>query len=281
MAEKVVSIGLAGLVVATLPPLPAQKVAFILGHAHILAAWLYFYLAGKMTRPFLFQFALLNLALFGSYWYWPWYATLILVTPLFFLGHLLIDEVYLLQVPLNLRQSPLHIGRFLEIGTFFVLCTGQILISLGLTSTPAGSLWVAAAMLAIYLMLWLRGWHQPDQGSLYFWWTNLLFLALVLSHIRFSYVSLMAFLILVHVLDWYFHYYLQLKPGSEARKLYLVRVFSLIALSLVLYLCGYFHLWQTAHHLYEERFYDLWSLVHLTFSLRLADFKAMIRIATN
>ncbi len=277
VAEKVVSIGLAGLAVATLPPLSAQKIAFILGHAHILAAWLYFYLAGKMTRRFLIQFCLFNLALFGSYWLWPWYTTLILVTPLFFLGHLLIDEIYLLQVPLNLRQSPLHIGRFLEIGTFFALCTGQILISLGLTPTSNGSLWVAGALVLLYFVLWLRGLHRPDWGSLYFWSANLLFLVLVLRHIRFSYISLMAFLILVHVLDWYFHYYLALQPRSPARKLYLARIFSLIVVSAAVYWSGQ----PQAARLYEERFYDLWSLVHLTFSLRLTDFKAMIRIATN
>lgn len=277
VAEKVASIGLASLVVATLPPLPAQKIAFVLGHAHILAAWLYFYLAGKMTRGFCLQFGLLTLALFGSYWLWPWYAALILITPLFFLGHVLLDEVYLLQIPLNLRQSPLNLGRFLEIGIFFTLCTGQILISLGMVRTPGGSLLVAGCLTLLYGLLWVQGKHRPDGGSLYFWASNFLFLGLVLWRIRFNYISLMAFLILVHVLDWYFHYYLQLQPGSPARRLYLTRIGILIGLSAAVYWAGHFHVWQTAAQLYEERFYDLWSLVHLTFSLRLTDFQALTR----
>ncbi|MBN9416145.1 MAG: hypothetical protein J0I12_11945 [Candidatus Eremiobacteraeota bacterium] len=277
VAEKLASLGLAAAIVGCLPVFPAQKIAFVLGHAHILAAWLYFYLAGKMTRTFLLQFGLLTTALFGSYQLMPWYRTLVLVTPLFFLAHLLLDEIYLLQTPINLRRSPMHMGRFLELATFFVLCGGQILQSLGFPGSLPNSLALAAALALGYVILWARGLHRPDPGSAYFWSANLLFLALILAPLRFNYVALMSFLILFHVFDWYFHFYLQLPPGSPARPQYLRRAGGLIGLSGLLYAAGHFHFWEAAASLYEETTYDLWSLVHLTFSLRLNDVKALIK----
>lgn len=279
LAEKVMSIGLAGLAILVLPGLAALKFAFVLGHAHILAAWLYTYLAGKMTPSFFRRFFLLNLLLFGSYWLWPWPWLLTLVTPLFFLLHFLVDEVHLLQMPINLRRSPMHLGRTLEIGFFFVLYAGQVLDTLSArlfwvhARYGESSLSVAAGMAALYGVLWLRGRLRPDWGSAYFGAGSLLFLCLLPMRQHFHYGGLLAFLILVHVLDWYFHFYLQLPAGSPARGLYLKRISGFIVLSAVVWWVGRQGLWLPARQAYEETFYNLWSLVHLTFSLRLADFQ--------
>jgi hypothetical protein len=280
LAEKVLSIGLAGLVILCLPGLVALKFAFVLGHAHILAAWLYTYLAGKMTPAFFRRFFLLNLLLFGSYWLWPWPWLLTLVTPLFFLLHFLIDEVHLLRMPINLRRSPMHLGRSLEIGLFFVLYAGQVLDAssarLFWMKARCGdsSLWLAAGVAAFYAVLWLNRRLRPDWGSAYFGLGSLLFLCLLPMRQRFHYGGLLAFLILVHVLDWYLHFYLQLPTASPARGLYLKRISVFIGFSALVWWVGARGLWLPARQAYEETFYNLWSLVHLTFSLRLADFQA-------
>lgn len=294
--EKIASVSLACAALAFMPPLAVLKVAVILGHAHILTAWLYWYLAGKTRGTFPLRFALALLLVFGSYLVHPWFSLLILVAPMFFLFHFVFDEIHLLRVPINLRSSPVTPGRFLEALMFVGLYAGLILdavpghlIRNGYYLTPPVEsphlprfLPLLLCSAAGYLVLVLLGRHRPDWGSAYFLGGSAGLGWLIWRNSHFNYVGLLTFLILVHVLNWYVHYFLSLASNSQARGLYLVRVIGLILLSVMAFSLGQFNLAGPAspalRFLYQETFYDLWTMLHLIFSLRLVDLLAIVRL---
>lgn len=297
VVEKVASLSLACAALALAPTLSVLKIAVILGHAHILTAWLYWYLAGKMRGNFPLRFGGLTLLIFGSYLIHPWFPTLIVVAPIFFLFHFVFDEIHLLKVPLDRRSSPINLGRFLEAMTFVGIYADLILNSVPghllrngyYPASQAASqpmfrfLPVILAGLGVYGMLLLAGRHRPDWGSAYFLGGSAALGWLILSHTRFEYVGLLTFLILVHVLNWYIHYFLNLASSPRAQGLYLVRVIGLILASALLFSIGQFNLAgpasPTLRFLYQETFYDLWTLLHLVFSLRMADLLGIFRLS--
>ncbi|MBS2038579.1 hypothetical protein JST97_26605 [bacterium] len=296
VVEKVASVSLACAALAFMPLLLVLKIAVILGHAHILTAWLYWYLAGKTRGTFPLRFSAALLLVFGSYLLHPWFSVLILVAPLFFLFHFVFDEIHLLRVPLNLRSSPVTPGRFLEALMFVALYAGLILDAVpghllrsgcSLTVPPEVShgpkflpLLIGSGL--IYGLLILLGRHRPDWGSAYFLGGSAALGWLIWRNFQCDYVALLAFLILVHVLNWYIHYFLNLAGSPRAQALYLARVLGLILLSALAFSLGQFNLAGPAspglRFLYQETFYDLWTMLHLIFSLRLVDLLAIFRL---
>lgn len=281
--EKVASVGLAAAALHFLPTLTVLQLAIVLGHAHILTAWLYWALAGKAGGAFPLRFLGWALVLFGSYALHPWYGVMVTVAPLFFLVHFAFDEVHLWEVPMDLRNSPVTLGRFLEVAVFILVYAGLILRALpdhlrraDLACAPLS--WNLAPLLAgvgvVYASLLLRGLHRPDWGSAYFLGGSAL-LGVLQPGLR--YEGLLAFLILVHVSNWYVHYFLQL-TGWRARQLYLVRVVGLLGLSAGLFAVSVWGQQGWLGWFYQETFYDLWTLLHLIFSVRLADFRGILRV---
>lgn len=299
--ERVVGFSLAIAVTATLSRGPLQYFTFWYGHAHILLAWLYRYSSGVGGRGRTAAlFFLLNGGLFASYYSssTSWFGPLALTTNLFFLYHLVTDEVYLFKVPLNLRVSPLHLGRFLEALFLFVLAAAPMLDGLpyygpqlwGDLGLPAMSWarlsgWSAMSLLAVYAWVVRRGLHRPDGGSLYLAGWGLSMATANALWGPFSHYQWFSFVVVLHVTHWYIHYYLSARSDPARLRVYVLRVlasnafFGLLLLPLVLDLGNLARNLATA--VYGIQNYYLWTLGHLIVSTRGHDLAAFLRPAAG
>ena len=296
MLEKIVSIVLAVGCVFTIPEPSLVKFYFVLGHAHIAAAFLYTYLAGKMNAAYVYRFIFVVTVLFGSYLLYPWFAFLSLVVPVYFLVHFLCDEVHLIKIPMDLRTSPMNAGRAFELAPMFLLYLGQVLNSvhehtsgpvvgmldqLGLTPANNWTVPLTLALMLSYAVVVAKGYHRPDWASFYFLGMGAVMFCLQLAGVHLSYIKLISFMVLVHVLNWYIHYFLRLRSAQGKRRVYVWRMLGLNLLSVAFFAGAFFGWLGPLSHpvgmLFEEAPYNLWSLVHLYFSTRLADFSGMFR----
>lgn len=281
LAEKLVCGGLAlGLVVA-LDWRSVILVMIVLGQGHFLTAYLYQALAGKITARYLANFVLWGVLIVATYWSHPFPAGLTALATLYFAFHMAVDELYLTRRPLQLGESPMHLGRALEILPLIALYSAAVSDAmLGRGSWPGFPLLLPPAVLLAglglmaYTLLVARG-YRPDALSAYLLGAGLLLLGAAQQGWlqRVPAPKLSSFIILFHYFNWYLHYFLCL-PAAR-RPAYLRRVTAVNALVLVLY----FSLGQRGPGwvLFQEQNFYIWTLLHLITSTRAADLKRLVK----
>lgn len=294
-AEKILSLALTLLLVAALPLGTLMRFTFLVGHAHILMAWFYRYRSAPDKGHQLAQMAAILGTVFTSYYFLHYEDALYLTLPLYFLYHLLSDEAYLWRYPLNLRQSPIHRGRFLEAAPFFLLYGAQLWDSLprhqpisrrglsllqwfGQPSWMALALPLVVLVVLAYVWVLVRKQHRVDGLSRYFLGLSAGAALLSWGGWQLPYIQLYSFVVLIHVWDWYLHYGIHLRARAVSIFPYLGHIAATNAVAaLVLwgaYLSGP---WQTAcRTCYQETFYYLWTVAHLLQSTRLQDLRQML-----
>ena len=255
----------------------------VLGQGHFVTAYFYQYKAGKFKASSLLGYGACALGILLAYWHWPNLNLLIAITTVYFLLHMIFDELYLLRLPMELRQSPMHLGRFLEMLPIVFLYTALVLDSLfpalghsiGLELSSLGTILAASALL-LYALVCLVFKSKPDWKSGYFGlWGLLLVLAIRTQALQGVHIGkLTGFIILYHYINWYLHYYLNLQAMSH-KVTYLRRVGVINAVVLV----AYFTLGDVGigAYLFREDYFYIWTLLHLISSTRLADLRALMK----
>ena len=277
--EKFVAAGLASLLVSGLEMRTFNLVMIVMGQAHFAIAYWQQARAGKITGPRLLAFAVAGGLLVGLYRTFPNFSILLAVTTTYFAIHMAVDELYLSRLPLRLSESPVHLGRTLELAPFILMFSAAVCDSvLGGGAMPGVPLllpWAlrgAEIVAGCFLLLLARG-YRPDLRSLYllapalllYWGASQGWLQ------RLPAARLSSWIIFYHYFTWYIHYFLALAP--ERRRRYLGRVTVVQSTLLLLFLvCGQDG--PGAILFQEENFY-LWTLLHLITSTRAGDWQSL------
>lgn len=281
-AEKLVSLLLTLWLVARYDWPTVVLLYIVMGHGHFLIAYFYQWKAGKMTPAYGLRFFLSATVIVGAYSAWPDYRALVALTTIYFLMHMLWDEQYLLRLPLDLRQSPMHFGRALEMVPIVLLFSARVLDDMWTLDPWKGMPlrdWAQPAcwmVLVIYALLWAAGWLRPDHTSAYLlgWGTALLAASYTRAYYLIPTGKLTGFIIIYHYLNWYLHYFLSL-PTTSARRTYLGRVVAFNALVLGAY-CN----WGSngvGRWLFQNDWFYVWTLLHLITSTRIGDLRWALR----
>jgi hypothetical protein len=282
-AEKLVSLLLTLWLVAANDWPAVVLIYIVLGQGHFLTAYFYQWKAGKMTRGYLLRYLLAAAAIVGCYTAWPDYRRLVAFTTIYFLLHMLWDEQYLLRLPMDLRQSPMHLGRTLEMAPIVLLFSARVVDDMfawdAWRTTPfveiaQPSCW---GILAVYLLCALGGLIKTDYKSAYLlgWGIALLGASYTTWYYRIPTGKVTGFIIIYHYLNWYLHYYLSL-PAGRHREVYARRVFFLNAL-----VVGAYFTWGSSgpgRWFFQNDWFYVWTLLHLITSTRIGDLRNLIRL---
>ena len=282
LLEKAISATLAGCLVFLLDWRSLVVTFIVLGQGHFLMAYVYQAGAGKIDRTYLATFVAWAAIIVTTYWLHPFPAGLTAIATIYFGIHMAIDELYLTHLPLTLRQSPLHLGRLLEMLPLVVIYAAAVsdaMLAHGAwlqfpTLAGAALKLAEACYLAYALLIWPGG-YRPDGRSAY------LFLAgagLYVSS-RWGYLGqvpapkLSGFIILFHYFNWYIHYFFSLVRPLRTLYLKRVAVINLGAVSLYLATGTSGPGWI----FFQEQNFYLWTLLHLITSTRYLDVKNILR----
>lgn len=282
IVEKIVSLGLAAALVAGLDWRSVIVCFIVLGQGHFLLAYLYQARAGKIRGLYLLNYACWAALILAVYWSHPFAAGLTAVATIYFAWHMAVDEYYLLETPLNLRSSPLHLGRLLEMVPLVLVYAAAVcdaMLAHGswrqFPELLGPSLVVSLlAMLAYAALVGLSG-YRPDRRS----WAILVPGFLLDLSAKLGWLQLVpppklsGYIILFHYFSWYLHYYTSL--SGPRRRTYLRDVVAVNALVLALYLT-YAKTGPGWLFFQEQNFY-LWTMMHLISSTRPHDLKALLR----
>lgn len=280
--EKAISASLAGGLVFLLDWRSVVVTFIVLGQGHFLMAYVYQAGAGKIDRRYLTNFAAWSVFILICYWRHPFPAGLTAIATIYFGIHMAIDELYLTQTPMNLRQSPLHLGRLFEMLPLILIYAAAVSDAmlahgawLQFPVLSGTALTAAEVSYLTYLLLLWPGGYRPDARSLYLIVAG----AGLYGASRWGYLEqvpapkLSGFIILYHYFNWYLHYFLSLV--RPLRGLYLRRVAMINVGSLSLYLAtgtsgpGWIF--------FQEQNFYLWTLLHLITSTRYTDVKSLLR----
>lgn len=282
-AEKFVCMLLTlGLVWANSWPTVVQ-LYIVLGHGHFLTAYFHQWKAGKVTWGSLLRYLAWALLIVGAYTRWPDYRVLVAFTTIYFLLHMLWDEQYLLQLPLNLRAGAMHLGRTLEMAPIVLLFSARVLDDMFALDPWHTVPFMRAALpgcglvTGLYILLIAMGRLRPDYKSAYLlgWGLALLLASLSDWYYRIPTGKVTGFIIIYHYLIWYLHYYLSLPVGT-VRQTYLGRVMILNAVVLAAYF-----VWGAqgpGRWVFQNDWFYVWTLLHLITSTRLADLSNLGRL---
>lgn len=280
--EKAVSAGIVGTLVTLLPWRTVVTLFIVLGQGHFLMAYLYQARAGKLTPAFLLRYLGWASLLLVAYWSHPFAPGLTALATIYFALHQALDELYLTRRPMRLRESPMHLGRFLEMAPAIGIYSARVCDSmLGQGSWPGFPTLLPAAiglsLLVGLVYLGLLTWgYRPDRLSCYLVGIGGLLAGLAqsgwLHHIPAPKLS--GFVILFHYLNWYIHYFLQLP--LEARRTYLIDV-TLVNAAVFLAFFSWGKEGPGRWFFQEANFY-LWTLLHLITSTRSRDLSGCLQI---
>ena len=279
--EKSLAFFLTAFILWYFSPRTVLLFVIVLGHGHFLSAYFYQYKAGKFTKKSLLGY--LAWAVLITVWYRSTQAgaALLTITTVYFLIHMLWDELYLLRTPMRLWQPDMHLGRTLEMLPLVLVYSGRIIDSSFLEASSSSlylhrALWATLPVFFCYLLLVVRG-YRPDYKSYYFMAANLIvcFAGLQSWLSQFDSAQLMGTVILYHYFVWYLHYFNSLSPGAS-RRLYAQRIFVINALVL-----GAFFYWGQGGlgvwFFHEASFY-IWTLLHLISSTRKGDLTCLLKM---
>ncbi|MFN8613449.1 MAG: hypothetical protein U0931_38275 [Vulcanimicrobiota bacterium] len=281
--EKLCSLALAGGLVFFLDWRSVILAMILLGQGHFLMAYLYQGLAGKITRGYALRYLFWLGLIVAIYWSHPFPSGLTAVATIYFAVHMALDEFYLTRLPLRLRESPMHLGRWLEmlplIVTYAAAVSDAVLSRGAWPQFPAllgPSLMVSGlAYLAYFMLIWLRG-YRPDWRSCYFLLAGASLD--VAAKLGWLYLipapKLSGFIILFHYFCWYIHYFLSL-PSASLKSVYLLRAAVVNGLVFSLY-AGLGQQGLGWVFFQEQNFY-IWTLLHLITSTRTEDLRGLVR----
>lgn len=246
-------------------------------------AYIYKYLAGKMTRTVLLTYLFWAAVILICYALKPSFPHLVVITAIYFLLHVLWDEQYLMRLPMDLGRSPMHLGRSLEMTPLLLIYSGRVIDAMFPSGTWRGTqsplvekaLWVCLLVIPIYLVLVARG-YRPDLKSAFYLGCGALLAGaasgpwlLMLHPAKFT-----GSVIIYHYLIWYTHYFLNL-PSGQPRRVYLVRILAINAL-----VVGGYALWAkegVGRWIFKEDAFYIWTLLHLVNSTRSGDLRALLK----
>jgi hypothetical protein len=281
--EKILSAATAAGLVVSFDWRTVILVMIVLGQGHFLIAYLYQARAGKIDRHYAVNYLCWAAFIVGCYTANPFPAGLTVIATIYFAVHMAVDEVYLTRLPLQLGNSPMHLGRLLEILPVIALYAATVSDGMlargawpGFPPLLPASLLLSALVAVLYLALVVTRLYRPDTRSLYFLGAGTTLFAFAqqgwLQSLPTPLFS--SFLILFHYFNWYLHYYLSLPP--EQGPAYLARVLLINLLVVALYLG--FGDRGPGWILFQEQNFYLWTLLHLISSTRLADFQGALRL---
>lgn len=283
--EKVLTLVLTLSLVVALPWDKLMLCYILLGHGHFSLAYYYQYKAGKAGKAYLFSYLGCFLVLSAWYFAVPDARALGLLTTAWFLLHLSLDELYLMRYPMRLSESPLHLGRCLELAPGALIYLGFFtdrFIRLAPTSWGYNIWTDRAIMLSLWLMvpyfiLLAQRRHKLDGKSLYFL-SGGFFLGLLSQTAWLQTVpspKVLGFLIIYHYLSWYVHYIVSLPKGPPRRR-FLKHV--LIANTVVLLIFLGRHDTFLVKWVFGIECYYIWAILHIVSSTRTSDLLALFRI---
>lgn len=286
LIEKVLALALTLGLVAYLSWKQVVLVYIVFGQGHFLLAYLYQFKAGKITKKYV-GVALASLVLISTtYFIWPHERALVAVTTIYFLIHMLFDEMYLLRLPMELGRSPLHVGRLLEMCPIFFLYSARVVEALfsrfsgGETDPGRVAMVLSWSALLLLALLLVSGSYRLDVRSAYFLAGGGILIWASYSGWFYNVPTgkLTGFIIIYHYLCWYFHYFLQIQERSR-RRTYLNRVVIVNALILSLYfLFGQDGLGLV---LFQDDMFYIWTLLHLITSTRPGDLRRVFRFPSH
>ena len=280
--EKFLAALVTFLVVSHLHWSKVVLVYIVLGQGHFLSAYLYQYKAGKVNRNYILVYLTSAIAIISLYWWNQKYNTLVCLTTIYFLAHMLWDELYLLRLPMELKKSPMCLGRSLEMAPIFLLYSARVTEALFPSYRRGNSLLELALKLCLlvfcgYLVLLIFRIHKVDWKSAYFvlWGSSLAWASYTGLFNQVPTGKLTGFIIIYHYLAWYFHYFLNLTEKSRKRD-FILRITGINAVVISGYL-----IWGQrgpgAVFFRNDNFY-IWTLLHLISSTRLGDLKGLFRL---
>ena len=282
LGEKLLSLGLALVLVVWLDWRSVIRLMIVLGQGHFFLAYFYQARAGKIRPLYVASYLFWSALILLVYWAHPFAAGLTAVATVYFAWHMAVDEFYLTQLPLRLGQSPLHLGRWLEMLPLMLVYAAAIVDAM-----LAHGVWrefpelmgpalqcTSLGLLAYVALIALRG-YRPDGRSCYF----LVAGGLLDVAAKFGWLQqvpapkLSSFIILFHYFSWYLHYYLSLE--AVRKRAYLGHVLLVNALVLGLY--GIFGVQGVGWLLFQEQNFYLGTLMHLISSTRRGDLLGVLR----
>ena len=284
LLEKCLALALTLGLVSYYPWQQVVLLYIVFGQGHFLIAYLYQYKAGKMTGSYLATAAISLALICGIYFTWPNEKLLVAITTIYFLAHMLLDEMYLLRLPMDLGRSPMSLGRLLEMSPILLLYSARVVEALFSSVTRGsfsfGRVCLAASWLAVLALmgLVLAKQYKLDVRSIYFLSASAFLLWAF--HTRWLYSiptgKLTGFVIIYHYLCWYFHYFLQLKSGVKKRT-YISRVLVVNAIVISAFL--YWGKAGIGKFFFQRDFFYIWTLLHLITSTRPKDVKQAFRVS--
>lgn len=280
--EKLLSLGLALALVVWLDWRSVIRLMIVLGQGHFGLAYLYQARAGKVRAAYVLNYLFWSFLILLVYWAHPFAAGLTAVATVYFAWHMAVDEFYLTQLPLRLGQSPLNLGRLLEMLPLMLAYAAAVVDAM-----LAHGVWrefpelmgpalqcTSLGLLAYVALIAFRG-YRPDGTSCYF----LVAGGALDVAAKYGWLQqvpapkLSSFIILFHYFSWYLHYFLSLP--SERRGGYVRDVALVNAVFLGLYgVCG---LQGPGWLLFQEQNFYLWTLMHLISSTRRGDLTGLLR----
>lgn len=285
LLEKLLSAALTACLVIPFSGPTVVMIYVVLGHAHFLTAYYYKKLAGLVTRGFLLNYLFWATILVVGYQRWPSYHHITALATVYFLFHMVFDELYLCRLPMELRTSPMNLGRALEFLPIIAVYSSLVIDALfpwgprTLGPTPLMPLALKVSYFGIILSVLLiaSSRYRPDWRSAYFWACGLVLLVGANVDI-FEGTPVSKFtgtIIIYHYLNWYFHYYLNL-PTPDRRRLYVKRVLILNVVAIVPFLVLGAQGW--GKYLYGEDYFYLWTMMHLITSTRSGDIVGLFKL---
>ncbi|MBN9416143.1 MAG: hypothetical protein J0I12_11935 [Candidatus Eremiobacteraeota bacterium] len=279
--EKLLSLGLAAVLVAWLDWRSVIRLMIVLGQGHFLLAYFYQFRAGKIGPLYVLNYGFWACLILLVYWMHPFAAGLTAVATVYFAWHMAVDEFYLSELPLRLRSSPLHLGRLLEMLPLMLVYAAAVVDAMlahgvwrEFPELMGPALQLTSLSLLAYVALIGFARYRPDGRSCYFLVAGgCLDVAAKLGWLQqVQAPKLSGFIILFHYFSWYLHYYLSLERG---RGVYLRQVALVNVLVLGLY--GVFGAEGLGWLLFQEQNFYLWTLMHLISSTRRGDLVGLLR----
>jgi hypothetical protein len=287
LASRLFAAVVVAAAVALLDPLQMLLVTIVGGQGHFFASYYYQARAGKIDRRYVVAWVLAAAALFAAALLLGDILLLARAASLYFVIHLLHDELFLLGE----RPSP---ARGLEVLPVLLAYTGFLadlrgeLVTVGSASIPylviaypgeLGSgltrLLMAGSLIALgaNAALLLAGRRALRGSALGLHAASLALLAVYASGIPIRLEYLMGVPILLHYVSWYAHYWLKYAGDPPRRTSYLRTILGANAIVLALY-------FATGRHpeapfpvglLFVPGFFYVWTILHIAFTTRRSD----------
>ena len=242
--------------------------AIVVGIGHIAATLFYQRLGNRITRRFLISFIAVAGLLFASYLLYPYPRLLRTFTIIYFVVHLLFDEMHLT------RTTPRLLGG-LELLPLFVLSSAFILDRNYYVGALSLGIQISLVLLVLFLVAKAVSRSAFTKVNLYFLCLYALPFSLFALDVPITIYQFFSALALYHYSNWYIHYYLKRKAEPKALKDYLFHMGRINAWTVLLFLFYHLKIPYLAFCLgafFRLESFFIWTILHLLFTTREKDF---------